>query len=132
MTVRLNDPHWIAVTGGKAGDDEGAFREALANLRKIGLVFGSTAARGHDVLATDPARFELLSFSIRQLRQHRWRGQEPPFVRFRAQREQTFHDAQAATGNVLIACSVQTGTQLAEKLTLARNVVIEEGGPRHP
>lgn len=65
MTVRLDDPQWTAVTGGqKAGDYREAFRAALAQAGRIGLVFGSTAARGHGVFATAPARFELLSFRI--------------------------------------------------------------------
>ena len=66
MTVRLDDPAWGSVVGGiKAGDRPRAFERSLANASRVGLVFGSTAARGHGVYATAPARFELLDFEIR-------------------------------------------------------------------
>lgn len=65
MTVELDDPRWGAVVGGtKAADNPRAFEAALARASRIGLVFGSTAARGHGVFATAPARFELLSFEV--------------------------------------------------------------------
>ena len=65
MAVRLDDPEWIAVVGGqRAGDHPEAFRAALAQAGRAGLVFGSSSARGHGVFATAPARFELLSFRI--------------------------------------------------------------------
>lgn len=64
MTVRLDDPRWTPVMGGEAGNHQEAFRAALADPAKVGLVFGSTAARGHGVFATAPARFELLGFAI--------------------------------------------------------------------
>lgn len=64
MTVRLNDPFWTPVMGGAASDHPRDFRAALANPAQIGLVFGSTAGRGHGVFATGSARFELLSFEV--------------------------------------------------------------------
>lgn len=64
MTLSLKDPTWISVYGRPAGEHTRAFRDALANPAQLGLVFGSTAARGHGVYATAPARFELLSFRI--------------------------------------------------------------------
>ncbi|WP_417318562.1 hypothetical protein [Erythrobacter aureus] len=66
MTARLDDPLWGSVVGGmKSGGRPRAFETALANANRVGLVFGSTAARGHGVYATAPARFELLDFEIR-------------------------------------------------------------------
>ena len=66
MTVALGDPMWGSVVGGmKATDRPRAFDAALSNASRIGLVFGSTVARGHGVYATAPARFELLDFEIR-------------------------------------------------------------------
>lgn len=64
MTVRLDDPKWSPVMGGEAIDHQHSFRAALADPVQIGLVFGSTAARGHGVFTTAPARFELLSFQV--------------------------------------------------------------------
>lgn len=65
MTVALDDPQWVAVVGGiNPSDSRGAFIDALEYVDRVGLVFGSTSARGHGVFATAPARFELLSFSI--------------------------------------------------------------------
>lgn len=65
MTVEFDDPRWGSVVGGtKSGDNPRPFQVALANASSIGLVFGSTAARGHGVYATAPARFELLDFDI--------------------------------------------------------------------
>lgn len=65
ISIRLDDPAWISVLGRTAGDDPGALEAALADIDRIGLVFGSSAARGHGVYASAPARFTLLSFSIR-------------------------------------------------------------------
>ncbi len=65
IRVRLDDPRWISVMGRTAGSNPGAIEAALADIDKIGLVFGSSAARGHGVFATAPARFTLLSFQIR-------------------------------------------------------------------
>lgn len=65
MTVNFNDPLWGSVVGGmKASERPEAFGAALRNSDRVGLVFGSTAARGHGVYATAPARFELLDFDI--------------------------------------------------------------------
>lgn len=64
MVLSLNDPSWISVYGRKASGNPRAYRDALANSAQLGLVFGSTSARGHGVYATAPARFELLSFRI--------------------------------------------------------------------
>lgn len=66
MTVKFNDPLWVSVVGGmKASDRPEAFYEALTHAGSVGLVFGSTAARGHGVYATAPARFQLVDFEIR-------------------------------------------------------------------
>lgn len=64
ISVRLDDPNWISVLGRTAGANPGALEDALADIDRIGLVFGSPAARGHGVYATAPARFTLLSFRI--------------------------------------------------------------------
>ena len=64
ISVRLDDPQWTAVLGQRAEEQPEAFRAALAQAGRVGLVFGSTRARGHGVFATAPARFELLSFRI--------------------------------------------------------------------
>lgn len=65
MTVELGDPQWVSVLGGKTPVDHPAeFAAALENVGRLGLVFGSTSARGHGVFATAPARFELLSFEV--------------------------------------------------------------------
>lgn len=64
MIVRLDDPNWISVNSRSAKSDPGALEAALADIDRIGLVFGSSAARGHGVYATAPARFTLLSFRI--------------------------------------------------------------------
>lgn len=65
MLVNLSDPNWISVYGKPRGMNPEAFNAALAYTDNIGLVFGSTAARGHGVFATAPAKFTLLSFEIR-------------------------------------------------------------------
>ena len=64
ISVRLDDPNWISVQARTAGSNPAALQAALADIDRIGLVFGSTAARGHGVYATAPARFTLLSFRI--------------------------------------------------------------------
>ncbi|MGR4889551.1 hypothetical protein ACIPPQ_00845 [Sphingopyxis sp. LARHCG72] len=64
ISVRLDDPDWISVQARTAGSNPAALQSALADIDRIGLVFGSTAARGHGVYATAPARFTLLSFRI--------------------------------------------------------------------
>jgi len=65
ISITLDDPAWISVLGRTAGDNPGALEAALADIDRIGLVFGSAAARGHGVYASAPARFTLLNFSIR-------------------------------------------------------------------
>lgn len=65
ITISLSDPNWISIKGKPRGMNPEAFNAALAYTDNIGLVFGSTAARGHGVFATAPARFTLLSFEIR-------------------------------------------------------------------
>lgn len=64
ITVALDDPDWISVLGQTAGSNPDQLNAALADIDRIGLVFGSSAARGHGVYATAPARFTLLSFQI--------------------------------------------------------------------
>lgn len=44
--------------------DPAAFAQVLSEPGRIGVVFGSTYARGHGVFATKPARFCLLELSI--------------------------------------------------------------------
>ena len=64
IRVKLNDPGWISVFGRTSGSYPEALTAALSDIDRIGLVFGSSAARGHGVYATAPARFTLLSFDI--------------------------------------------------------------------
>jgi hypothetical protein len=64
MSVTIADPGWTPVLGGPSPDYLWRRREAWAATSSIGLVFGSTRARGHGVYATAPARFTLLSFRI--------------------------------------------------------------------
>lgn len=65
MIVNLDDPQWHPVVGGlRSGMNSQAFDAALADTHQLGLVFGSTRARGHGVFATAQARFELISFKV--------------------------------------------------------------------
>jgi hypothetical protein len=64
MTIRLSDPNWISVRGLPVPYSPDGFAAALAETESVGLVFGSTVARGHGVFATGPARFSLISFRI--------------------------------------------------------------------
>ena len=65
MTVSLQDPRWLSVSGGRnAAAHPRQFRAALAETARVGLLFGSSARRGHGVYATGPARFTLLDFRI--------------------------------------------------------------------
>lgn len=64
MTVDL-DGSWGSVNGQPASDNPRAFEEALADVNQLGIVFGSSSARGHGVFATGPASFTLLDFRIR-------------------------------------------------------------------
>jgi hypothetical protein len=59
MTVSLNG--WTSVNG---RPNIAAFRDALVATDRVGLVFGSSSARGHGVYATAPARFTLISFRV--------------------------------------------------------------------
>lgn len=65
MTVRLDDPNWIAVYGTKAAVNPQGFAAALANTDSVSMTFGGVGGRGHGVYATGPARFTILSFNIR-------------------------------------------------------------------
>ena len=64
IIVSLDDPEWISVLGKPAASNPAAFRDALAQAERVGLVFGSSTARGHGVYSTGPARFTLVSFQI--------------------------------------------------------------------
>lgn len=64
ISVSLHDPNWVSVQGRPAAMNPQGFREALAETERMGLVFGSAAARGHGVFATGPARFTLLDFRV--------------------------------------------------------------------
>lgn len=63
-SVSLNDPNWMSVLGKMAEVNPAEFRYAKADAGRVGLVFGSTYARGHGVFATAPAKFTLLKFEI--------------------------------------------------------------------
>lgn len=66
MVVRFDDPAWTPVSGPYTrGNSLRAFEDALDRASSIGLVFGSTSARGHGVYSTAPASFELVSFELR-------------------------------------------------------------------
>jgi hypothetical protein len=64
VEVRLDDPNWVSVLGGTSSLVPGRMQAALADVDRIGLLFGSAGGRGHGVYATAPARFTLLSFRI--------------------------------------------------------------------
>ncbi len=64
MTIALDDPAWISVWGEAAARQPQAYAEALDDVANIGLLFGSSAARGHGVYAGAPARLTLLAFRI--------------------------------------------------------------------
>jgi hypothetical protein len=64
MTIRIDDPNWVSVRGRSASTNPVAFEQALAEADRIGLLFGTSGARGHGVFSTGPARFTLLSFQI--------------------------------------------------------------------
>ncbi|WP_447759554.1 hypothetical protein [Sphingopyxis panaciterrae] len=64
ISVRFDDPGWISVSGNRVGSNRNALDNAMRDADRIGLVFGSTRARGHGVFATEPARFTLLGFRI--------------------------------------------------------------------
>jgi hypothetical protein len=64
MQVRIDDPRWAPVLGPPSPDYAGLRADAWANVGRVGIVFGSVAARGHGVYASAPARFTLLDFRI--------------------------------------------------------------------
>ena len=64
LTVSLHDPQWGSVFSQTAAGDPRAFQAARPEADRLGLVFGTSSARGHGVFATGPARFELLSFRV--------------------------------------------------------------------
>jgi hypothetical protein len=64
MRVSLSDPDWVPVMTGNSGANPRAFRDALMEADRVGLVFGSNGGRGHGVYATAPARFTLLSYRV--------------------------------------------------------------------
>ncbi|WP_260483830.1 hypothetical protein [Sphingomicrobium flavum] len=66
MSVNLDDPRWVGVSGGRtAASYPRAFEDALRNAGRVGLVFGSQGLRGHGVFATAPSRFTVTDFVIR-------------------------------------------------------------------
>jgi hypothetical protein len=65
IRVSLRDPAWISVMGKQSGMHPSEFGQALKNIERVGLVFGSQKGRGHGVFATGWARFTFLSFEIR-------------------------------------------------------------------
>lgn len=64
ITIRLDDPDWISVFAGRAGDNGPQMLAAIDNAERVGFVMGSAGARGHGVFATGPAKFTLLDFRI--------------------------------------------------------------------
>lgn len=58
------DEDWIAMTGPDAYANPRGFEAALAETRRVGFTFGSSAGRGHGVYATAPARFTILDFRV--------------------------------------------------------------------
>lgn len=58
------DHGWTSVLGEPAAAHAAAFRDALADAGRIGLVFGSTSRRGHGVHSTGPARLTVTDFRI--------------------------------------------------------------------
>ena len=64
IVVSLDDANWTSVFGRPASQFPEAFADALSRTERVGLVFGSSGARGHGVFATGPARFRLESFRI--------------------------------------------------------------------
>lgn len=64
VTVSLSDPGWTQVWGQPAADHPREFAAALADAERVGLLFGSTFARGHGVFASRRARFVLVDFRM--------------------------------------------------------------------
>ena len=64
VTVRLDDT-WTNVNGIPNSQHPDGFAAALEQTGRLGLAFGTTAARSHGVYATGPARFTLLGLDVR-------------------------------------------------------------------
>ncbi|QNO29074.1 hypothetical protein EEB18_009135 [Sphingopyxis sp. OPL5] len=64
ISVALDDPQWISVLGQPSANNPGAMQDALADIERIGLVFGSSNARGHGVYATAPSTFVMTGFRV--------------------------------------------------------------------
>ncbi len=64
FSVSLHDRNWMSVLGKMAEVNPTEFHEAKLNAARVGLVFGSTYARGHGIFATAPAKFTLLRFDV--------------------------------------------------------------------
>lgn len=64
LTVRLDDPRWVSVDGRPAGGSPEGFAAAIDQADNVSLTFGSSAARGHGVFATGPAKFTILDFRV--------------------------------------------------------------------
>jgi hypothetical protein len=60
VSISLRDPDWISVYGKRSRDNP----EALADVDRVGFVFGSGAGRGHGVYAIGNASFTLLDFRV--------------------------------------------------------------------
>jgi hypothetical protein len=63
MAVDL-DEDWTSVQGRPASANAAAFRQAIADTERVGIVLGSSSARGHGVYATGPARLTVISFQV--------------------------------------------------------------------
>ena len=63
MTVSLDDVWW-SVQGTASTADPMGFHDAIDAADRVGIVFGTTEARGHGVYATGPARLTVLSFQV--------------------------------------------------------------------
>lgn len=64
VTISLSDPAWTQVWGQPAASHPREFAAALADADRIGLLFGSSSARGHGVFASRRARFVLVDFRM--------------------------------------------------------------------
>jgi hypothetical protein len=73
MVIELDHLRGTSVLGKRAGDNPRAFKDSLVQTGQAGLVFGSSAARGHGVFATAPASFELPGIDIGKL----WQIRDP-------------------------------------------------------
>jgi hypothetical protein len=64
VTISLSDPGWTQVWGQPAANHPREFADALADAERIGLLFGSSSARGHGVYASRRARFVLVDLRM--------------------------------------------------------------------